>query len=56
MSFALCLTTKCMSWAAFNYSPICRALPSLLEKFLHVAAFATTACHSAILALSGYNS
>ena len=28
---------KYMCWAVFNYSPICRALPSLLEKFLRAA-------------------
>ena len=26
----------CGAAAVFNYPPICRALPSLLEKFLHV--------------------
>ena len=33
----ICLTVYlCGAPAVFNYPPICRALPSLLEKFLHV--------------------
>ena len=37
VEFCFMFDKKYMCWAVFNYSPICRALPSLLEKFLRAA-------------------